>query len=148
MPSRCDPVLLLLFCVYRYRFTYYLFFFVVFLFHLPMFYVCARVFCFPCLTNAPSLLLCALSTCSCGIIFRQSFIVELYCSCVAVAIISLASPVLWEFFACRLTPCLFFGEQTFSQIRSIYVGIHGPLFVATAVDRCDCVHIALSALQR
>ena len=40
------------------------------------------------------------------------------------------------------------GEHMFSQIRSIHVGMHDPFFVATGADRCDCVPMALGALQR
>ena len=45
----------------------------------------------------------------------------------------------------RAVTCLFVGEHMFSQIRSIYVGMHDPLFVATTLDLSDMV---LNALQR
>lgn len=39
-------------------------------------------------------------------------------------------------------------DIVFSLIRSIYLGIHDPLFVATNVDRSYCVHMVIGALHR
>ena len=47
-----------------------------------------------------------------------------------------------------LIALLFVGENMFSQIQSMYKGIYEPLFVATNVDRSDCVHISVDTLHR
>ena len=73
-----------------------------------------------------------------------------FCSCVAVAIISygrIASPVLWEFFACWLKPACSLVD-TCSRKSAQHAGIHDYLFVATNVDRSSCVHVAVDAWQQ
>ena len=70
-----------------------------------------------------------------------------------VAVCSLVLPhidwvLLWEFLLCRLVACLFVSEHMFSQIRSMYAGIHETLFMATNADRSDCVHMVVGALRQ
>ena len=48
----------------------------------------------------------------------------------AVGIILLNTDI-WDLFVSVI------GEHMFPQIRSIYAGIHDPLFVATNLDRAD-----------
>ena len=74
------------------------------------------------------------------------------CSRVLVAIISFTRLHRMVITGTVLQYCAGMGvlivEHMFSQIHSIYTGVHGPLFVATNVDRSDCVHIAIRTLQR
>ena len=51
--------------------------------------------------------------------------------------------LLWEFLLCRLIACLFVDEHMMQACKYI-----DPLFVATNVDRSDCVHMVIGALQR
>ena len=67
-------------------------------------------------------------------------------SCVVVAIIPHCIGIIMEFLVVSVDgTCLFVGDHIFSQILSIYAGMHGPLFVAT---NSHCVHMVLGPLQR
>ena len=63
---------------------------------------------------------------------------------VAIAIISrdrIAWLSLWEFFfSCLFIAC--------SLVTNGYTGVHGPLSVATSVDRSDRLHMDRGVLQR
>ena len=63
--------------------------------------------------------------------------------------VHIACSLLWKLYAPKLIDSLqFVGEHMFSQIRPALLGVHDPLFMATNVDRSDCVHVSLSTLQR
>ena len=65
---------------------------------------------------------------------------------VAITCISHCIDIIMEFLVVSVdSTYLFVGEHMFSQIRSIYAGVGGPLFVAT---NSHCVHMVLGALQR
>ena len=55
-------------------------------------------------------------------------------------------------FLCGIMPCLFFdshiNSNTYVFANAMMVGIHGQTFVATDVERSDCVHVLLGAWQR
>ena len=67
-----------------------------------------------------------------GIIAWSLLQAPLYSTCMGILLVSVGS-------------LLSVGEHIFSQIRSIYAGIHDPLFVATNIDPADMV---LGASQR
>ena len=39
-------------------------------------------------------------------------------------------------------------ENMFSRIQSIYLGVHGSLFMAANADNFDCLHMDLNPWQR